>query len=111
MSQQYIYQIVDLTKKYGPKEVQPLEPDEMEMLLAEQARVQDKIELLNLWELDRQIEIAMDAMNLPPGDAEVTKLSGGDKYSLPSRVPGQSRCMPGIVSQTCPIESTGFPDS
>jgi len=51
----------------------------MEKLLAEQARVQDQIEALGAWELDRQIEIAMDAMNLPPGDADVTKLSGGER--------------------------------
>jgi sulfate-transporting ATPase len=58
---------------------EPLEPDEMDKLLAEQARVQDQIETLNAWELDRQIEIAMDAMNLPPGDADVSKLSGGER--------------------------------
>lgn len=58
---------------------EPLEPDEMEKLLAEQARVQDQIEATNAWELDRQIEIAMDAMQLPPGDADVTKLSGGER--------------------------------
>ncbi|MBN8624177.1 MAG: energy-dependent translational throttle protein EttA [Planctomycetes bacterium] len=58
---------------------EPLEPDAMEKLLDEQAKVQDKIDALNAWELDRQVEIAMDAMNLPPGDAEVTKLSGGER--------------------------------
>ena len=52
-------------------------PAEMEKLLAEQAKVQDLIEAHNAWELDRQVEIAMDAMNLPPGDADVTNLSGG----------------------------------
>jgi ATP-binding cassette ChvD family protein len=55
------------------------DPDEMEKLLNRQAAVQDKIDHCNAWELDRQIEIAMDAMNLPPGDADVTKLSGGEK--------------------------------
>jgi energy-dependent translational throttle protein EttA len=54
-------------------------PDEMEKLLLEQVRVQDEIEMLNAWELDRTVEIAMDAMNLPPGDADVTKLSGGER--------------------------------
>jgi sulfate-transporting ATPase len=58
---------------------EPLEPEEMEKLLDEQARVQDQIEALGAWELDRQIEIAMDAMNLPPGDADVTRLSGGER--------------------------------
>ena len=51
----------------------------LDKLLAEQARVQDRIDLVNAWELDRQVEIAMDAMNLPPGDADVTTLSGGER--------------------------------
>ncbi|HZZ73385.1 MAG TPA: energy-dependent translational throttle protein EttA [Pirellulales bacterium] len=58
---------------------EPMEPEEMDKLLAEQAKVQDQIELLNAWELDRQVEIAMDAMNLPPADAEVQTLSGGER--------------------------------
>jgi len=58
---------------------EPMDADKMDKLLAEQARVQDKIDLLNAWELDRQVEIAMDAMQLPPGDADVTKLSGGER--------------------------------
>lgn len=61
------------------KFAEPMEPEEMEKLLAEQARVQDQIELHNAWELDRQVEIAMDAMNLPPGDSPVTNLSGGER--------------------------------
>ena len=56
-----------------------LSPDAMEKLLDEQAKVQDLIEAHNAWELDRQIEIAMDSMNLPPGDADVSKLSGGER--------------------------------
>jgi len=55
------------------------DPDAMEKLMNRQAALQDKIEMAGAWELDRQIEIAMDAMNLPPGDADVTKLSGGEK--------------------------------
>jgi ATP-binding cassette ChvD family protein len=54
-------------------------PDEMERLLERQAKVQDRIDACNAWELDRQVEVAMSAMNLPPGDADVTKLSGGEK--------------------------------
>ncbi len=65
----------DINMKLG----EPMEPEEMEKLLAEQARVQDQIDACNAWELDRQMEIAMDAMNLPPGDADVTKLSGGER--------------------------------
>jgi energy-dependent translational throttle protein EttA len=58
---------------------EPLSDAEMEKLLAEQARVQDEIDAKNLWDLDRQVEIAMDAMNLPPGDWSVTNLSGGER--------------------------------
>jgi len=58
---------------------EPMDPDDMDKLLNEQSRVQDQIELLNAWELDRQIEIAMDAMQLPSRDADVTKLSGGER--------------------------------
>ena len=58
---------------------EPLSDSEMDKLLAEQARVQDRIDALNAWDLDRQLEIAMDAMQLPPGDADVTRLSGGER--------------------------------
>jgi ATP-binding cassette ChvD family protein len=58
---------------------EPLEGDEMEKLLEELGKVQEKIDAANAWELDRQLEIAMDAMRLPPGDADVKKLSGGER--------------------------------
>ena len=58
---------------------EPLEDAEMEKLLAEQATVQDEIDVKNLWDLDRQVEIAMDAMNLPPAEWAVTNLSGGER--------------------------------
>ena len=54
-------------------------PEQMEKLLEEQATVQDKIDFLNLWELDRTLEVACNAMRLPPGDALVANLSGGEK--------------------------------
>ncbi len=53
--------------------------EEMEKLLDEQAKLQDRIEAANAWELDRTVEIAMDALRLPPGDADVTTLSGGER--------------------------------
>src|SRR5207247_9639589 len=52
---------------------------EMNKVRDEQARVQDQIEAAGAWELDRTVEIAMDALRLPPGDADVTKLSGGER--------------------------------
>jgi ATP-binding cassette ChvD family protein len=51
---------------------------EMDKLLQEQGRVQDQIEAADAWELDRRLEIAMDALRLPPGEADVTRLSGGE---------------------------------
>src|SRR6476660_6317613 len=57
---------------------EPLGDDEMEKVLAEQSRVQDAIEAANGWDLDRTVEIAMDALRCPPGDAEVGTLSGGE---------------------------------
>jgi ATP-binding cassette ChvD family protein len=56
------------------------EPDaDFDKLLAEQAELQDKIDAAGAWELDRQLEIAMDALRLPPGDSEVATLSGGER--------------------------------
>jgi ATP-binding cassette ChvD family protein len=56
------------------------EPDaDFEKLLAEQAALQDKIDAAGAWDLDRTFEIAMDALRLPPGDAEVATLSGGER--------------------------------
>ncbi|MGH7655988.1 MAG: energy-dependent translational throttle protein EttA [Gemmatimonadaceae bacterium] len=57
----------------------PMSDDEMNKLLEEQGKLQEYIDAHNLWELDRKVEIAMDALRLPPGDADVTKLSGGEK--------------------------------
>ena len=55
------------------------DPDAMERLMNRQAALQDQIDAAGAWELDRQVEIAMSAMNLPPGDADVTTLSGGER--------------------------------
>ncbi len=55
------------------------DPDAMDKLMNRQAALQDKIDASNAWEIDRQVEIAMSAMNLPPGDASIEKLSGGEK--------------------------------
>jgi ATP-binding cassette ChvD family protein len=57
----------------------PMEDDEMEALLAEQATLQEKIDAADGWDLDRRIEIALDALRCPPPEADVTKLSGGER--------------------------------
>src|SRR5499426_4728748 len=58
---------------------QPLDADEMEKVLADQAKVQDQIEAANAWELDRHLEIAMDALRCPPPDTPINVLSGGER--------------------------------
>jgi sulfate-transporting ATPase len=58
---------------------EPMSDSAMEKLLSRQARVQEQIDAHDLWNLDNKIEIAMDALRLPPGDADVSKLSGGER--------------------------------
>src|SRR5689334_16843465 len=58
---------------------EPIEANEMEKLLDEQARLQDKIDASNAWDLDRTVELAMDALRVPPGEMDVTKISGGER--------------------------------
>ena len=58
---------------------EPMSDAEMNRLLEKQGTLQERIDALGLWELDRKIDIAMDALRLPPGDADVTKLSGGER--------------------------------
>ncbi len=70
-----LHKFDEINAKFG----EPMADDEMDKLMAEQARVQDQIEAANAWDLDRTLEIAMDALRLPPPDVDVTKLSGGER--------------------------------
>jgi energy-dependent translational throttle protein EttA len=65
----------EINAKFG----EPMSDEEMDKLMAEQGRVQDAIDAANAWEIDRTLEIAMDALRCPPPDADVTRLSGGEK--------------------------------
>ncbi len=58
---------------------EPLDDDEMSRLLDEQARLQDRIDATNAWDLDRTVAMAMEALRVPPGDMDVTKISGGER--------------------------------
>ena len=71
--------LLDRFNEINTELAEPLEAEAMEKLCDELAVVQDKIDAENLWDLDRQLEVAMDAMNLPPGDAQVDTLSGGER--------------------------------
>jgi energy-dependent translational throttle protein EttA len=71
--------LLDRFNAVSAKFSEPMDDAAMEKLLAEQAKLQDAIDAANGWELDRTLEIAMDALRCPPGDSDVTKLSGGEK--------------------------------
>ncbi|MBO7244961.1 MAG: energy-dependent translational throttle protein EttA [Alphaproteobacteria bacterium] len=73
-------EIRDLLARFEEVNMKFADPDaDMDALLMEQAELQEKIDACNGWELERTIEIAMDALRCPPADADVTKLSGGEK--------------------------------
>ena len=65
----------EINAKFG----EDMSPEAMEKLLEDQAKVQDAIDAAGAWDLDSKLEHAMDALRLPPADADVTKLSGGEK--------------------------------
>ena len=65
----------EISMKFG----EPLDDDEMNTLLEEQGKLQDAIDSAGAWEIERKLEIAADALRLPPWDADVTKLSGGER--------------------------------
>lgn len=71
--------VLDRFNEISMKFAEPMEDDEMNKLLDEQAKLQNIIDAQDLWSLDRNIEIAMDALRCPPGDWPVTNLSGGEK--------------------------------
>ena len=71
--------LVDRFNEVSGKFGEEMTDDQMNALLAEQAELQEKIDAVNGWELDRTIEIAMDALRCPPGDADVKTLSGGER--------------------------------
>ncbi len=75
-------EVASLLKEFeeiSAKFMEPMSDDEMNDLLARQGEVQEKIDAANGWDLERTLEIAMDALRCPPKDADVTKLSGGEK--------------------------------
>ncbi|MBN06400.1 MAG: energy-dependent translational throttle protein EttA [Rhodospirillaceae bacterium] len=74
-----IKNLIDRFNEVSAKFAEPLEDDEMNRLLEEQGELQEQIDAANGWELERTIEMAMDALRCPPGDADVDKLSGGER--------------------------------
>ena len=71
--------LLDRYDEINGKLGEDLSPDEMDKVLEEQGRLQDQIDAVGAWELDSKLELAMDALRLPPADADVTTLSGGER--------------------------------
>ena len=72
-------QLVDRFNEVSAKFAEEMSDDEMNAVIAEQAELQEEIDAIDAWDLERKAEIAMDALRVPPGNADVTKLSGGEK--------------------------------
>ncbi len=72
-------QMLDQFNQISAKFAEPMSDDEMTRLLEKQGNLQERIDALGLWELDHKIDMAMDALRLPPGEADVMKISGGER--------------------------------
>ena len=71
--------VLDKYDAINAKLGEDLSPEEMDKTLEEQSRLQDRIDATNAWDLDSRLDLAMDALRLPPADADVTRLSGGER--------------------------------
>jgi sulfate-transporting ATPase len=71
--------LLDQFNELSAKFAEPMDDEEMTRLLEKQGNLQERIDALGLWELDHKIDLAMDALRLPPADADVTKISGGER--------------------------------
>jgi sulfate-transporting ATPase len=71
--------LLDQFNEISARFAEPMEDEEMTRLLEKQGNLQERIDALGLWELDHKIDLAMDALRLPPGDADVSKISGGER--------------------------------
>jgi energy-dependent translational throttle protein EttA len=71
--------LLDQFNEISARFAEPMDDEEMNRLLEKQGNLQERIDALGLWELDHKIDLAMDALRLPPGDADVTKISGGER--------------------------------
>ncbi len=71
--------MLDQFNEISARFAEPMDDEEMTRLLEKQGNLQERIDAHGLWELDHKIDLAMDALRLPPGDADVTKISGGER--------------------------------
>jgi sulfate-transporting ATPase len=74
--------LLDRYNEISARFAEPMSDDEMQTLLEEQGEVQDRIDRTDAWSLDRMLDVAMDALRLPPADSEVANLSGGERRRI-----------------------------
>ena len=77
-----VQEAIDLLREFeevSAKFAEPMSDAEMDKLIARQGRIQEKIDALDAWDIDARLEMAMDALRCPPGDTNVSVLSGGEK--------------------------------
>ncbi len=77
-----VKEVIDLVNEFNDinaKFAEPMEPDEMDALIERQAKVQEKMDALNAWDIDSRLDMAMDALRCPPADTPVSVISGGEK--------------------------------
>ena len=71
--------LLDQFNEISLRFAEPMDDDAMNRLLEKQGNLQERIDALGLWELDHKVDLSMDALRLPPGDADVTRISGGER--------------------------------
>src|SRR5204862_148968 len=71
--------LLDQFNEISAKFAEPMDDDAMTRLLEKQGNLQERIDALGLWELDHKVDMAMDALRLPPGDADVGRITGGEQ--------------------------------
>lgn len=77
-----VKEVIDLVNEFNDinaKFAEPMEPEEMDALIERQAKVQEKMDAMNAWDIDSRLEMAMDALRCPPADTPVSVISGGEK--------------------------------
>ncbi len=77
-----VKEVIDLVHEFNDinaKFAEPMEPEEMDALIDRQAKVQEKMDAMDAWDIDSRLEMAMDALRCPPADAKVSEISGGEK--------------------------------
>ncbi len=74
----HLRELMETYEKLSMRFAEPMSDDEMNALLEEQGKVQDRVDALNAWEIDSMLDVAMDALRVPPGDSSVAHLSGGE---------------------------------